>query len=72
MRNILQWTLNLSKLRISGIYSAYFTDDRNYIAAARQVRPNVPGNVAEYLVSSYADLRKQQARDEEQKRLLIL
>jgi DNA replication licensing factor MCM7 len=41
---------------------------RNYIAAARQVRPNVPGNVADYLVSSYADLRKQQARDEEQKR----
>jgi DNA replication licensing factor MCM7 len=43
-------------------------DIRNYIAAARQVRPNVPANVADYLVSSYADLRKQQARDEEQKR----
>jgi len=43
-------------------------DIRNYIAAARHVRPNVPQNVAEYLVSSYADLRKQQARDEENKR----
>ena len=41
---------------------------RNYIAAARQVRPNVPPNVADYLVSSYADLRKQQVRDEEQKK----
>jgi len=46
-------------------------DIRNYIAAARQVRPVVPQNVADYLVSSYADLRKQQAREEEQKRYLF-
>ena len=50
------------------IHIWFCTDNRNYIAAARQVRPNVPSNVAEYLVSSYADLRKQQARDEEQKK----
>ena len=53
------------------VQTGYFADDRNYIAAARQVRPNVPSNVADYLVSSYADLRKQQARDEEQKKYLI-
>jgi len=46
-------------------------DIRNYIAAARQVRPVVPQDVADYLVSSYADLRKQQAREEEQKRYLF-
>jgi DNA replication licensing factor MCM7 len=44
---------------------------RNYIAAARQIRPIVPHNVADYLVSCYADLRKQQARDEEQKRYIL-
>jgi len=47
-------------------------DIRNYIAAARQVRPNVPQNIADYLVSSYADLRKQQAREEEQKKYSLL
>ena len=45
-------------------------DIRNYIAAARQVRPNVPQTVADYLVSCYAELRRQQARDEAQKRFI--
>jgi len=69
MKNIPLWILNPLKPRIFGSHSGpYDVNGRNYIAAARQVRPNVPANVADYLVSSYADLRKQQAREEEQKR----